>query len=500
MKRSRRRRTAGLATTALLVALVPAAERDAEAASPGPLTGPMLASIEGGFGLQAEADDLTRLRAELEAKIDAFHPRMIELNDWMYHNPEPAFLEWDSSRMLAEDLEARGFEVEWNVPGLAEAWPEYDRLRYIGGLDESYEGDPYLPTAFRAKFRGRSESPIIGIVVEYDALRAGFHGCQHNMQGPTGIGAAIALAEVMDENDLPGSVWVIGAPAEEVGPPAKAAMARAGYLEGVDFAFRSHGTSRATTRVPGGFAFRHIVQHRYTFLGEEAHAQHPWGSGGNALSAIILFFNAVDQLRHLSEPQFRFHGIIEEGGEAPNVIPGRTVSLMWVRHLIDETDVGSVSPGEAREMIEAKVEQVHDAARGAAQATGTRVEIERYGTYVPGISVGRLNDVAFEYATEYGGRNPREGAIPGQWEETGMLTLQVPGASIHVGNPDLPPAPGHSRQNADITLSPEGHENLAQTAKTMAATALRLIVDPELAREVTEEHRMWLERYGEVTF
>jgi len=81
---------------------------------------------------------------------------------------------------------------------------------------------PGLLTAFKAKYLGSSEPPVIGIAVEYDALRENppFHGCQHNMQGPTGIGAAIALTRVMTKNKIPGSVWVIGTPAEEVGPPA----------------------------------------------------------------------------------------------------------------------------------------------------------------------------------------------------------------------------------------------------------------------------------------
>ncbi len=104
-------------------------------------------------------------------------------------------------------------------------------------------------------------SPVIGIAVEYDALRGTppFHGCQHNMQGPTGIGAAIALAKTLEKNNIPGSVWVFGTPAEEVGPPAKAAMAKAGYFEGTDFMFRSHGTSRSTARMPGGVSARHVL-------------------------------------------------------------------------------------------------------------------------------------------------------------------------------------------------------------------------------------------------
>ncbi len=449
--------------------------------------------------IQPEPARITAVRKQVDAKIDAYHARMIEMNDWMYNNPEPGFQEFKASKMLAGDLEKHGFQVEFGVPGLEKAWPEFDKLKKVGGLPDDYNGPPYLPTAFRAKYKGKSEHPVIAIVVEYDALRAGFHGCQHNMQGPTGLGAAIALAETLDQNKIPGSVWVIGAPAEEVGPPSKAALARANYLEGADFAFRSHGTTRSTGSSPGGYSARHIVQHRYTFEGKEAHAQRAWGSDANALNAVQLFFHAIDMLRQQSEPQFRFHGVITDGGAAPNVIPPRATALMWVRHLMDETSVGTMSPAEARALIEKKVEQMNNAAKGAALATGTQVEIERYGTYVPSVSVGSMSDLRFKYAVEYGGGKVEHSQMPAAWEETGLLTVQVPGIGVHVGNPDIPEAPGHSRKNADITISPAGHENLKLTAKTMAATALRLAMDPVMAKRVKDEHAMWVAKYNATT-
>jgi len=446
-----------------------------------------------------EPAQITAIRKQVDAKIDAYHPRMIEMNDWMYHNPEPGFQEFKASKLLAGDLEKHGFQVEWGVPGLERAWPEFDELKKVGGLPDDYNGPPYLPTAFRAKYKGRNEHPVIAIVVEYDALRAGFHGCQHNMQGPTGLGAAIALAQAIDENKIPGSVWVIGAPAEEVGPPSKAALARANYLEGADFAFRSHGTSRSTGSSPGGFSARHIIQHRYVFKGTEAHAQRAWGTDANALNAAQLFFHAIDMLRQHSQPQFRFHGVITDGGAAPNVIPPEATALMWVRHLMDETPLGTMSPAEARALIEKKVEQMNNAARGAALATGAQVEIDRYGTYVPSVSVGVMADLRFRYAVGYGGRKIDHSQMPAAWEETGTLTVQVPGIGVHVGNPDIQEAPGHSRLNADITISPAGHENLQLTAKTMAATALRLVMDPEMAKKVKDEHAMWVAKYNATT-
>ncbi|MFC2142541.1 peptidase dimerization domain-containing protein [Acidobacteriota bacterium] len=441
-----------------------------------------------------ETDRVIKLRTKLDAHIDELSIRLFEINDRMCRDPEPGFVEFRSSAMLAEELEKHGFEVAWGVPGLPE---DYDRLKVVGGLPPDYDGPPGLPTAFKARYKGNSESPVIGIAVEYDALRGDppFHGCQHNMQGPTGIGAAIALARVMEENDLPGSIWVIGTPAEEVGPPAKAAMARAGFFDGVDFMFRSHGTARETLRFPGGFSARHIRQMKYTFHGRSAHAQSPW-QGRSALDAVLLLFHAMDMMREHSEPQFRFHGIVSDGGSAPNIVPAEASALIWIRHLIDETPVGALSPRQAREKIEKKVEAMDNMARAAALASETTVDIDHYGEYNPGISVGVLNDIVFQYGVDYGGIGIGERQVPRHWEETGFATFIIPGAHVGIGTEGIPKAAGHSQESAEITLSAAGHESLVLCAKVMAASGLRLLMDPELREKAKAEHTRWQEEYN----
>jgi metal-dependent amidase/aminoacylase/carboxypeptidase family protein len=171
-----------------------------------------------------EPSNITAVKKATDAKIDAYSGKMVEMNDWMYKNPEPGFLEFKAAELLTGELKKNGFEVEMGVPGLD---PKFDSFKIIGGLDPGYKGSKGLPTAFKAKYKGKAERPVIGFLVEYDALRDNppFHGCQHNQQGPAGLGAAIALARVMEENKIPGSIWVIGTPAEEVGPPSKSAMA-----------------------------------------------------------------------------------------------------------------------------------------------------------------------------------------------------------------------------------------------------------------------------------
>ena len=448
-----------------------------------------------------ETPQMTALRKAFDAKLDAYGPRMIEMNDWMYQNPESGFLEFKAAEMLTGDLKKNGFEVEMNVPGLD---PNFDKLRLIGGLTPDYKGPSGMPTAFKAKYKGKSESPVIAFIVEYDALRGNppFHGCQHNAQGPAGVGAAIAMAKVMEENKIKGSVWVVGTPAEEVGPPAKAVMAQAGYFKGIDFIIRSHGTPNYTERETGGFACccGSIRQLKFTFHGKSAHASRAW-QGFSALDAVFQTFNGMNMLRQTSEPQFRFMGIVSDGGVAPNIIPEMASATIWVRYFADETKLGSVSPKKQGELIDAKVEQLKNVARGAALATNCKVDIDPYGTYVPGISVGAFNDLAFQYAIEYGGINVKEKPKPadnGGWDETGLASIQVPGTQVSIGVEGCrsDATPGHSPENAKITITEQGHKGVVLTGKAMGATGLRLAVDPEMQKKVKAEFDMWLKKYN----
>jgi amidohydrolase len=440
-------------------------------------------------------------RKALDAKLAKLAPRMVEMSDWIYANPEAGFLEFQAADLLAKELQKHKFEVTMGAPGLEKAWPEFDRLKYVGGLPKTYDGAPWLPTAFLAKYKGKSEHPVMAIILEYDALRGNppFHGCQHNMQGPTGLGAAVALAETLEEKGYPGSVWVIGAPAEEIGPPTKAALAFAGMLDGVDFAMRTHGmeTQNETVRHPAGFSHMHIEQMKYTFHGKSAHAAKAWG-GVSALDPILLLLHGVEMLREHSEPQFRFHWTITEGGVAPNIVPEKASVIIWVRHFIDKTREGNVSPKKAKEMIDAKAKAIDRLAQAMADGTGTTVEIDHYGSYVPGISVGAFNDLSYEYGLEYGGVNPSESQLPNDWDETGYMTLRVPGVMVRVGTEGInPPKEGHSQANADYTVTPDGHKSLINTMEVLAAIGLRVMMDKEQQKKITEEHAELVKKYNE---
>ena len=105
--------------------------------------------------------------------------------------------------MLAKELEADGFTIEWGIG--------------------------QMPTAFVATWgEGR---PIIGFLGEYDALpglsqkmgtskepiEAGGpgHGCGHNLFGTACMASVMALKRAMTVENIQGTIRFYGCPAEE---------------------------------------------------------------------------------------------------------------------------------------------------------------------------------------------------------------------------------------------------------------------------------------------
>src|SRR4030095_8290659 len=107
------------------------------------------------------------------------------------------------------------------------------------------------PTAFRARI-GRGNGPHVSILAEYDALPDIGHACGHNLIAAGALGAFLALVAARDR--LPGTVELIGTPAEE-GGGGKSRLLEAGVFRDVDAAMMIHGRCgtqvwRATARHP----------------------------------------------------------------------------------------------------------------------------------------------------------------------------------------------------------------------------------------------------------
>jgi amidohydrolase len=357
---------------------------------------------------------------------------LLPMADDIAKHPEIGFEEKRSVRMLVDYLQKHDFSVELGTGGLS--------------------------TAFVGKFRKNNGAPVLGVILEYDALRGTkgpFHGDQHSAQGPVGMAAAIAMAEYLSRTNTPGSVVVYGTPGEEMMPPsAKAVMHEAHAFDGADVIVRSHAVSATSRPAPGfGTCCLNIVGAKYTFSGAPSHQMTPW-NGRNALEAVIHFFENIDGVRASIRPEARIQGIITEGGTAPNVVPDRTVADFYIRY-----------PDEI--YLQQVVEFVDNAAKAAALATGTKVKIDHYGKAVDGISLATLGDLGFAYMKTFGATGVlAEPGKPQGFEETGTVSRDIPGIGITAQSST---ASNHTYEMEADNYSEVGHKGFTVDAQTMAA-------------------------------
>ena len=388
-----------------------------------------------GWVARLSAADPARDRVTARVK-ELMDSELMAMSDDITRHPEIGFQEKRSTQILTDYLKRHNFEVVW--------------------------GQANLPTAFVARYQGKRESPCLGVIVEYDALRGTqrpFHGDQHSAQGPVGLAAAIAVAEFLERTHTPGSVVVFGTPGEEMMPPvAKTDMFKEGAFNGVDIIVRSHSTMTSSRPGPGfGTCCLNIDGVKYTFSGAPTHQMTPW-NGRNALEAVIHLFTNIDGVRASMRPEARVQGIIVEGGAAPNVVPDRTVADFYIRY------PDAVYLAQVREFVD-------NAARAAALSTGTKVKIDNYGNLRDGISVATLQEVGFAHMRQFGATHVAEApAKPQGYEETGSVSSVIPGAEIGA---QTSRASNHTYEMEDDALAEIGHHGFLVDAQSMAA----LLVD-----------------------
>lgn len=393
------------------------------------------------MGVQA-APSGEQLRKEAVASVEKQAQKLYDMGDWMYHNPEPGYLEKEAVKLLTGYLKSNGFKVEVGIAG--------------------------LETAFKAEYKFGTGGPTVAYIVEYDALRGpgntAFHGCQHNLQGPAGLGAAVAVKQTMEKNKIAGRIWVVGTPAEEIPPPAKGKMLAEGVFDGTDVILMFHG-SGTTNRLGAGWSGVTLDSTRYSFTGKSAHASgDPW-NGLDALDAARLMFAGADAYREHILPDARIHGVITKGGEAPNVIPPIAETDFFYRH-------------PTREYVDILGERIATIAKAAAMMTGTEVEITNYGKYYNTLALAGLEERAFAYAKEYGAQEIDEEPKTGGSTDFAELSGKIPAISLSIASKPKTAA-GHSIEAADATIADIGHQGMLTASKVLTALGVDILTDPE---------------------
>jgi amidohydrolase len=380
--------------------------------------------------------DIEAIKQQVIEAVDRERPALLELSHRIHDNPETAFQEVKASGWLADYLEGHGLTVT--------------------------RGAFQIPTAFVA--RKGSGAPVVAFMAEYDALPGIGHGCGHNVIATAGCGAGVALADVIAQTG--GSVVVFGTPAEE-GGSAKVTMVRRGAMEGIDVAMMVHPSG--TREMDGGPVIARAT-FEVEFFGRASHAASSPEQGINALDGLVIGYMGIAALRQHIPITSRIHGIITDGGQAPNIVPEHAAGRFYVR-------------ARTERELEALKERALNCFRAGAEATGARVEFRWVNEQTSELWTNEALAGAYRANAARLGRavlNGREAPpMPTGSTDMGNVSKMVP--AIHPMIAISPvPIPGHSIEMAAAAASELGDKAVTDGAKALAMTGVDVLLQPGL--------------------
>lgn len=368
-------------------------------------------------------------KQSIQASVDSQMDRLAGISRQIYDNPEVAYEERETAAVLSRYLRDSGFDVETAAYG--------------------------LETAFVA--RVGSSGPEVIICAEMDALPGVGHACGHNIIAAAAVGAGVALAPIADTLGV--KLTVLGTPAEEH-YGGKVDLLDAGAFQDASVAMMIHPSTHDVVD-PNVIAVAHWD---VEFHGKTAHASAYPDKGINALDAQIQAYVNISTLRQAILPTDKIHGIIVEGGEAPNVIPDFTRSSWYVR-------------SQTMDRLDVLQEKVRACFAAAALATGCSVEVKPQGhTYTEMVNNPLMVDL-YEANSAVLGRAMMRGhqLPPSQTGSTDMGNVSLVVPTIHpMLGIDSGDAVNHQAEFAAATVEPAGVKAIRDGAIAMAWTIVDL--------------------------
>jgi len=389
---------------------------------------------------------MTDQKLQLKQTITENLEDLFELAKKMKDNPEMGFKEYKASTWLTEYLESKGFAVEKGIAG--------------------------LETAFKATYDLGGEGPNIAFLCEYDALPGIGHGCGHNLIGPQSIGAAVALSQT---EGLSGTITVLGSPAEETGG-AKVILVEKGVFEDVDFAMMVHPATRNLS-YSTSFAIDAI---EFTYHGKTSHAASAPELGVNALDSVIQLFNGINALRQHLKDDVRIHGIINDGGQAPNIVPDRASARFYFR-------------AKERSYLNEMFKKILRIAEGAALMSGAWMEWKNYELSNDNLMPNKKMANTFEGNMKGLGIEDIDPPHDGKGSsDMGNVSHAVPAIHPYIAIAQKDAFNPHSTDMAKATVSESGKRGLFRAATCLAWTAYDIFTDEKLQNEIKEEFKATL--------
>jgi amidohydrolase len=381
------------------------------------------------------------LKTSIAAEVSADTGTLHSLSHEIHGNPELAFHETAAAYSIANTLQDPATRVD------------------VGGYD--------LPTSVEA--RTGSGGLVVALLAEYDALPGLGHACGHNIIAAAAVGAFRALRPHLDQLDV--DLRLVGTPAEE-GGGGKILLLERGAFENVNAALMVHPGSIDLPYMPSLATTRFDV----TFRGAAAHASAFPERGTNAADAAVISQVAIGLLRQQLPGDQRVHGIVVDGGDAPNVIPDHTK----LDYMIRAADL------EGLEALEQRFRACFEA---GAVGTGATLELKRSMPMYAALKPNQpLTDAYVSNATALG-REMRP-VTERVWRAAGSTDM----GNVSLKIPSIHPMIGlgrdagviHGEAFAEAACASVGDQAVIDGAIALAHTVVDAALNPDIRLHLVE--------------
>ena len=440
--------------------------------------------------------ELAAMKQKLFTSV-AGHAKDVQVMvDKVFSFGELGFQEFETSAYLTSVLEKNGFSIEKNISNVPTAWmAKWGNGSPVIALGSDLDCIPKASQKPGVAYK----DPIVD--------GAPGHGEGHNSGQAVIIYAAIAMKEMMEKENMPGTLIIWPGVAEEV-LGTKAWYVRDGYFKNIDACIFTHVSGEFASDYGDGGG-NGMVSVRFDFNGEAAHAAGaPW-RGRSALDGVELMNIGWNFKREHLKPTNRSHYVVVDGGDQPNVVPSKASVWYYFRERVYDD-------------IKTNYEAGIKISEGAAMMSGTTVSHQILGAAWTGhfnkplaeamyanikkvgmpvwddkeMEMARAVQALVESPKKDMEGNPIDGlkktidtikgSVPFSWgggsDDIADISWNVP--TIVLGFPaNIPGTKGHHWADAIAMATPIAHKGALAGAEATAMTLLDCFTNPKLIQE-----------------
>ena len=382
-------------------------------------------------------------KEQIERYIDLNANPIIELSKDIYNNPELAFEEHYASERLSSFLKTYGFEI----------------TKPYGSLE----------TAFKANFKIGEKGPHIVVMAEYDALENG-HACGHHVIAASGVGAGIAIKKILEENEIPGTISVIGTPAEESGG-GKIILLENGAFDGVDAVLLLHPTT-GISKIAGRCKSSHTIVGKYKGVLSSAISRPERGI--NATEGSVAAFQQLGSILRYLPNDVSIMPFITSQNKNNGLLPVESIIEVTITAFEDSS-------------LEQAINATKQVLEGAAIATRTSVGIEEIRGYLGRVLNKTIGGLLHKNMEAFG-EEMMEGFVDDNgFEDFGNVNRIIPGAMVYPSFLKEKKVSNHTQEFLELGDTKRAEYVTLLGSKVMAKTALDLFMNQDLLEIAKQE-------------